>query len=267
MGVSRVSIWVFDDDFTFMERKWLHTKENKDDNTRLYKESYPAYFDAINIKKFIAADDAATHPDTAEFKDTYLKSLQIYSMLDSPFIINGKHLGIICCENQYVARQWTPEDILFVQSLSDFISLTHKNHETHALLQQIQIQNIELVENRHEIDSMNEELNSINEKLELKVRERTEELEMQYKILTEYAFINSHQLRAPLSRILGLSQLVSKNLKDKTDIELINALISSTNELDLIINQISKLLYNGNKITRDDLRLILKNKLDQNENQ
>lgn len=49
-----------------------------------------------------------------------------------------------------------------------------------------------------------EEIARMNETLEQRVRDRTAELENQNKQLTEYAFINSHLLRSPVAKIIGL---------------------------------------------------------------
>lgn len=262
MRVSRVSIWTFAANSTRLERKYLYHHEG---GTAAYEkidmQEYPAYFRAIATKKFIAAEHALDHPDTIDLVENYFTPLQIYSLLDCPFMVDGKLIGVISCENQYVHRQWTPSDILFIQSLSDFISLSHKSHESQVLLQQIQSQNEALREQRHEIEAMNEQLSLMNETLEQKVLERTQELEQQNKVLTEYAFINSHQLRAPLSRILGLSYLIRNRLYDKADADLIKALIKSTNELDIVVNRISKLLYDGNHLSRDDIREMIERNL------
>ena len=44
---------------------------------------------------------------------------------------------------------------------------------------------------------------SINDNLELTIKDRTRELENKNKALEEYAFITAHKLRAPLASILG----------------------------------------------------------------
>jgi light-regulated signal transduction histidine kinase (bacteriophytochrome) len=56
------------------------------------------------------------------------------------------------------------------------------------------------------------------------VRERTHELEVQNEKLTEYDFINSHLLRAPLARILGLADLLCLENTSVSDRELIESL-------------------------------------------
>jgi light-regulated signal transduction histidine kinase (bacteriophytochrome) len=97
---------------------------------------------------------------------------------------------------------------------------------------------------------------AVNETLEETVKKRTSELETQNRQLTEYAFINSHVLRAPLARILGLSYLITTEASIK-DRQLLEALIASSKELDLIILKISDLLYDGNNLSRQDIQVII----------
>jgi len=65
------------------------------------------------------------------------------------------------------------------------------------------------------IELMNAEINSHSKKLEEKVNERTKELEHSNKLLKghnenleQYTFAISHQLKAPIARLLGLTQLM-----------------------------------------------------------
>lgn len=117
-----------------------------------------------------------------------------------------------------------------------------------------------LREQHQSILQLNEELNTINEMLEQKVSERTKVLEERNAQLTEYAFINSHLLRAPLSQILGLSNLLTHedlNVKHK---EIVDALAKSTTELDQIIRKISDLLYDGKDFSREEIENLISRK-------
>ena len=112
-----------------------------------------------------------------------------------------------------------------------------------------------------ELNSLNEELTTVNERLEEKVKDRTSVLETQNQQLTEYAFINSHILRAPLARILGLSSLIARETISIKDQQLVEALIYSSNELDVIIRKISDVLYDGNNLSREDIQTIIDRKI------
>jgi GAF domain-containing protein len=230
----------------------------------LHRNDFPLYFDALESSPFILAIDACEHPETKEFKEIYLKPLGIFSMLDCPIVIDGKPVGVICCEHQQAFKEWSTEDVLYIQSLSGHISIFYKNLEINDLLNQIRNRNFELVEKSNEIETMNEELSALNEELstlnetlEATVRRRTSELETQNKQLTEYAFINSHILRAPLARILGLAQLFSIESTSPKDKQLLDALIRSSDELDIIIRKISDILYDGNNLSREDIQGII----------
>lgn len=120
---------------------------------------------------------------------------------------------------------------------------------------------VTLREQHHSILQLNEELNTINEMLEEKVKERTSVLEARNTQLTEYAFINSHMLRAPLSKIKGLSHLLTSEKLNVKDHKIVDALLKSTDELDEIIRKISDLLYEGKDFSREEIESIVNRKL------
>lgn len=265
LPVSRVSIWFLSDDSQTLVRGFLVENTSETDLAAVLKRAqFPNYFQALDSKPYILATHAAEHPDTAEFASDYLPQLGIYSMLDCPIIVDQKTIGVICCENQQRTKYFTEEDTLFIQSLADFISLSYKNERIKKLLEEVSSKNNLLLDRNSEIKHINEELASLNEtltdtnnNLESTVARRTSELEKQNKRLTEYAFINSHLLRAPLSRIMGLAQLIVHEVTSTNEKELLDALLHSTNEMDTIIRKISEVLYDGNNLTRDDIQAIV----------
>jgi len=95
---------------------------------------------------------------------------------------------------------------------------------------------------RQALQALNVEINKLNESLEEKVQERTEEIRMQNQKLVEYAFFTAHEVRGPLARILGLVELVKvKQLKHERE-EIISRLQVSANELDEILRQVNRKL-------------------------
>jgi PAS domain S-box-containing protein len=66
---------------------------------------------------------------------------------------------------------------------------------------------------------MEEDLKKANEDLELKVKERTKELEESNSELQQFAFIASHDLQEPLRMVSTYLQYVSKRTQDKLDEE------------------------------------------------
>jgi signal transduction histidine kinase len=113
-----------------------------------------------------------------------------------------------------------------------------------------------------ELNHANEELTSLNDGLDLMVKNRTEELEERNFQLTEYAFINSHLLRAPLARVLGLTDLIRMETTDPKTGELMNKLFNSCEELDEIIRLMSSQLSDGSILSRTQ-KEDLKNKINE----
>ncbi|MEQ8478185.1 triple tyrosine motif-containing protein [Fulvivirga sp.] len=107
----------------------------------------------------------------------------------------------------------------------------------------IQTMNKEIQTQNEELKMQSEEIITTNERLESTVQERTRQLREQNEKLSEYAFINSHQLRAPICRIIGLLSLLK--LEDKKEYETILQLLHETGiELDEISKNINSMLDN-----------------------
>ncbi|WNB17485.1 phytochrome family protein [Marivirga arenosa] len=113
-----------------------------------------------------------------------------------------------------------------------------------------------------ELHNANEELSSMNNGLDLMVKNRTAELEERNYQLTEYAFINSHLLRAPLARILGLTDIIRRESTDPITVDLMNKLFTSCGELDEIIRLMSTQLSDGSILSWEQ-KEELKNKINE----
>ena len=103
----------------------------------------------------------------------------------------------------------------------------------------------EIIRKNNEINNQAEEIRSINENLEELVKQRTLELERKNKALEEYAFINAHQLRAPVASILGLIQLIKEGHAEVEKSEYIEHLRSSAEKLDSVVRSIGKAIEKG----------------------
>ena len=63
---------------------------SKQELDELFEKDFKAYFDALIENPIIVASNAETHPATKCFKDTYLTSTGVKSMLDVPIWFRGK---------------------------------------------------------------------------------------------------------------------------------------------------------------------------------
>jgi len=114
---------------------------------------------------------------------------------------------------------------------------------------EIQKNNEEIQAQNEEIQSQAEEILGINENLEELVKQRTQELERKNKALEEYAFINAHELRAPLASILGLIDLISKTELNDECKTIVSHMEGSAERLDAIVRSITKAIERGEEPT------------------
>jgi signal transduction histidine kinase len=110
------------------------------------------------------------------------------------------------------------------------LELTNKNLE-------------KIVEQRtEELTKTNLELHSLNENLEQLVQERTDKIKTQLNQILKYAHMNSHEVRAPLARLLGLIDLLKKEKDDAQREGLLARINTSSIELDEIVKKMNRLL-------------------------
>lgn len=241
LNASRVGVWIFVPDKNHLEPLTIYSLADNSYNTSmpLPADDYPVYLNGLKKEKIVMVNDVANDSHTQELYLNYLKPADIHSMLDATFFIDGKLKGVICCEHQGATKLWTAEDVIFVASVADIMSLTYRTAQRR--------------EHEKQVINHSKEIETLNESLEQRVKERTEELEIQNKQLAEYAFINSHLLRGPLSRILGLINLIEHDPDQKAE-KLIELLKISSRELDHVVQKITETLQNRKHLSRDDFK-------------
>ena len=124
LEVSRASVWVLSDD-----KKELHclnlydgiNKKHTKDHV-LKADELSNYFNALFKNTQIIADDAQNNPKTKELCESYLKPLDIKSMIDIGIISDGEISGVLCCENIGEKRKWTSNEIAFISNIGSISS-------------------------------------------------------------------------------------------------------------------------------------------------
>ncbi|MGB0524606.1 MAG: two-component regulator propeller domain-containing protein [Flammeovirgaceae bacterium] len=158
-------------------------------------------------------------------------------------------------------------------------SIEESNKKLNKAMLEIKTQNemIELKSNKLEyaqriIQEQNRKLTEINHKLEEKVRDRTDELNHAYEELQEshdeldrFIYRSAHNLKAPISRMLGLCNLVRLESENPKVIECISKLENSSEELRWMLSRLVRTLeakskdvslsvIDFNNLVRDALR-------------
>lgn len=131
LRVSRASIWRYNADRTSIDCVDLFDAAagNHSSGFSLTAAEFPAYFHAIMAEDLVAADDAAEDPRTREFRDSYLRPLDIKSMLDAPIHLGGAVIGVVCYENCQAVRHWTADEKSFAVAVANLVSLAYERYE------------------------------------------------------------------------------------------------------------------------------------------
>jgi len=95
------------------------------------------------------------------------------------------------------------------------------------------------------VSKKNEEIIKLNEDLEGKIQERTRVLSHRNEQLRQYAFMNSHIVRGPLSNILGIFNMRREGILDNPEVavQFLDMAAESANKMDRIIEDINSKLY------------------------
>jgi PAS domain S-box-containing protein len=101
-----------------------------------FAKDYPGYFEAITSEEIILAKDAHIHVATRELSGTYLSRHDIKSMLVIPYFNEGKIAGTICCE-QHEPKEWTEEDVEFLKTCADLVTLTFNNRRINTMMDKL----------------------------------------------------------------------------------------------------------------------------------
>jgi PAS domain S-box-containing protein len=258
LKVTRVSFWNYNkiSQSIICIAQFSNGKISKKD-TQLRKIDYPIYFEAIENENVINASDVYTHANTKEFIEPYLKPLDIMSMLDVPYFLDGQLGGVLCIEQQISPKTWSAEDVLFARGVSDILTIAWKAYNRN-------LAEMKLIEKNIQIEKINQDLKeqqafvyALNQELESKVEFRTLLLKRQNEKLSEYAFINAHLLRGPLCRIQGLVQVMQLNTDKKSEMDqLLIYMQQATKELDLVVHNITNHLEEGRYFDRNDIRVV-----------
>ncbi|MEG4852442.1 GAF domain-containing protein [Microcoleus sp. B5-D4] len=125
LNVDRASIWFYQEDKSAMCCADLYelTPNQHSAGAELKVADYPSYFQALNTEQVLAAVDAKTDPRTLEFSESYLKPLNISSMLDVPITHKGQIAGVICLEHLGTTRNWTLDEQSFASYVAQIAAL------------------------------------------------------------------------------------------------------------------------------------------------
>lgn len=127
--------------------------------------------------------------------------------------------------------------------------ITSQNEELKMHQETLSMQNKQLHAAQQTIREQSEKIQSLNDHLKIEVDNRTRELQTANQQLIEhnsqleqFAFIAAHNLRAPLTRVLGLANLIQMGETEEDRKAALEKLISSTHDLDQVVKDLNAIL-------------------------
>jgi PAS domain S-box-containing protein len=123
LEVERLSMWEFDEEHSLIRCAGLYhrTGDRYAGGDVLHRRDFPAYFEAIDRERVVAAADARNDPRTVEFRDVYLDPNGIGAMLDVPLQYDNRRLGVVCAEHVGGVRHWTVDEQNFGISVANLV--------------------------------------------------------------------------------------------------------------------------------------------------
>lgn len=139
LDVERVNIWRLHPDGTYhCLDSFIKSRQEHEHGETIEPADHPRYFSALATERVLDASDVLNDPRTSEFAEGYWKPNGIVSALDALVHLRGQAVGMICHEN-LEHREWTPDDIAFVNQIADLIAQVYLHAETHQRLQEVSL--------------------------------------------------------------------------------------------------------------------------------
>jgi len=160
---------------------------------------------------------------------------------------NNQQIRKLNLEIKGQAAELTKSNALLHKQQEEISKINHElvrsNDALASQRDKVEAQNVELARARNIIEQKNMEILLRNETLEDEVEKRTIELVNHNYQLEQFAFMSSHNLRAPVARLLGLGKLLElpdTSAHDETIIR--EKLIITAKEMDDVVRDLSTVL-------------------------
>jgi PAS domain S-box-containing protein len=139
LAVERLSLWRFGDGRLAIRciGMFERTPARHTSGALLYRHEAPAYFQAIEHERVVAALDAHADPRTREFNDGYLVPNGIGAMLDVPLRQHNATIGVLCAEHVGAARSWTVDEQNFSIAAANLIVAALADEERRVALERL----------------------------------------------------------------------------------------------------------------------------------
>ncbi|MEP1032419.1 ATP-binding protein [Ekhidna sp.] len=221
---DRATYWVLDEKENSIS---LHSiaesrSATKIPPTTFDRSDYVEFFEEFMSNRTVAVTNASKERRLSNIYEKYFKPFGIESILNGPILIDGDFTGFISFTmTKNKVREWDVHEQRYVASLADLIVVAIAKKRGNIL----ELEKVELIK---------------------KLRTRN-------KSLQEFNSVISHNLREPLTQIIGLSEILKDdNLESNGESkEIISRIADSSNRVDRVIKELSIILNENDPVPAD----------------
>lgn len=127
IGCTRSGVWIFIDTAEGRALRCMAMYDRRVDRivgaTDILNAASGPYFDTLVTEGCVNASDARNHQTTAAFVDSYLRPLDLHSVLDVCFSVNGVPFGTFSCEQAGAPVVWTQRQVQLLRQVGSRASL------------------------------------------------------------------------------------------------------------------------------------------------
>lgn len=258
LKIAEVLIGVYE-----LKRDYLRN-ENKYKESLDYALRLDALKDSIRNEKFISRFAGLQQVYELQAKDAEIK------LLSRERALQEEELNL---QKEKLNQQYILGGLgLLVLLLVSAIAFTYARfyNQIKLLNRQLSEKGEEISAQAEELTESNQTISELNANLQKMVEEKShdlmvtnQELIKHNTELLQFSYTVSHNLRGPVARLLGLSYLLNRPMADAERSMMLGHMTTATNELDVVLKDLSKIIDIRNELFRVRERVFLEDEWEQ----
>lgn len=221
LNCDRASYWIYNKVDEQIECfKLLENGRFRPSPDPMSHEVFPAFYNALFSNRTVAIDDLS---DTNYFdqNERFVQKTKIKSLIYGSLFLDDELIGVISFAVTRQLREWTYAEQRYVGSLADIIVSAFAHNQS--------------------------------QQLEKEKEELIQKLRVRNKSLQEFNSVISHNLREPLTQIIGFADLLqSPELEDDQETpKIISSIASASQKIDSAIKDLSTVLNEKDPLPAD----------------